>query len=192
MLTKLFKPFLWAIGAILILFFALFIYLPTRIHPNSVPEGNPAGGISVVRLPNGRQEVKVADGDYRFTVPAEWQTESIGGGGIAVYPRGATTSSVPQCKIELSVFQNPDRISLDAWLPAHLRADPTLTVTQTSLEAREVDGISALQWAGTIEGIPTTLVYWAHGTWIYELAPSSLAADVLPTACAGYLDELRD
>jgi hypothetical protein len=186
MQSKILKSIVWAVALALVLVVAVFVYYQAVAHRNA------SDPVLVSELSGGAHSVEADAGGYRFIAPAGWRVELTGGESVAVYPLDKTTdaSGTPQCKLELSVFENAGKTPLDAWLPVHLREDPTVTVVQNSLEARSVSGAAAVMWVGTFDGRKTVLVYILGDRKIYEIAPSSLdAADVTPDGCLGYLDE---
>ena len=145
-------------------------------------------GVAIVRNAGGSQLVRSDSGDYRFTVPAEWMVEPIGAEGVAVYPPDPVSSS-PRCKLQFSVFENTDRESLEDWMKAHLREDPTVAVRQTSLEAMSFAGSNAMRWTGSMDGRKIVAVYAVRNTKIFEIVPSSLDPDnITPDACMADLD----
>jgi hypothetical protein len=58
------------------------------------------------------------------------------------------------------------------WISHRIGADPSLTVVEQSSEDISPNGGTGVQWTGTIDGIPTTLVYVFNASHAYEIAPS--------------------
>jgi hypothetical protein len=158
---------------------------------NGVVVGTTATGagtddITAIPSPEGDddQVVENKTAGYFFTAPADWYVERSAGTGLAVYPDyDPTSGEAPTCKIEVSAFSGADVSDLDAWVTAHLHADPTASVVEDSRQnIATADGASstALEWRGTLNGIATTLGYAegngpdGGGGEILEFAASSL------------------
>jgi hypothetical protein len=112
------------------------------------------------------------DDGYAFSVPASWNIEKTGSDTVAVHPDAS--SSVAACKIEVSAF--PYSAGADGmadWIAHRIGADPSVAVTeQSSGNVALAAGGSGVEWIGTIDGLPTTLVYAFNGRHAYEIAPS--------------------
>ena len=111
---------------------------------------------------------------YTFSIPANWNIERTGSDTIAVHSDAA--SSDVACKIEVSAFPfSPDTDTSD-WIAHRIGADPSLTVTEASSEDVSFASGTGVKWTGTIDDIPTTLVYAFNGGHAYEIAPSAISA----------------
>ena len=58
------------------------------------------------------------------------------------------------------------------WIAHRIGADPSVAVVQRSSEDVPVSGGTGVKWVGTINDIPTTLVYAFNAQHAYEIAPS--------------------
>jgi hypothetical protein len=109
---------------------------------------------------------------YAFSVPASWNIEKTGSDTVAVHPDAS--SSIAACKIEAAAF--PYSAGADGmadWIAHRIGADPSVAVTeQSSANVALADGGTGVEWIGTIDGLPTTLVYAFNGQHAYEIAPS--------------------
>jgi hypothetical protein len=78
----------------------------------------------------------------------------------------------------MSVFSYASSTSISDWISARLSADPTINVLEQSSENISIgDGnATAIKWIGTMNGIPTTLVYAFGESHAYEIAPSVVSA----------------
>lgn len=126
------------------------------------------------------QSVRNDSEEYAFNVPDSWYVENSGENTVVVYPDYAPTdsSSSPTCKIEMSVFPYASSTSISDWISGRLGADPTVNVVEQSSEHISIDdgNESAIKWIGTMNGIPTTLVYAFGESHAYEIAPSVVSA----------------
>jgi hypothetical protein len=112
------------------------------------------------------------DDGYAFSVPASWNIEKTGSDTVAVHPDASSTFAV--CKIEVSAF--PYSAGADGmadWIAHRIGADPSVAVAERSSgNVTLADGGTGVEWVGTIDGLPTTLVYAFNGQHAYEVAPS--------------------
>ncbi len=111
---------------------------------------------------------------YSLRIPASWSVEHTGADAIALHP--AASSSAAACKIEVSAFPFSPGADTADWISHRIGADPSLSVAERSSEAVSVDGGTGVKWVGTIDDIPTTLVYIFSDQHAYEVAPSVIAA----------------
>jgi hypothetical protein len=147
--------------------------------------GAPSGGMAPAATPDATQpyaDVAPAavamqnfsnPGDgYSFSVPATWNIEKTSNDTVAVHPDAS--SSAAACKIELSAF--PYSAGADGmadWIEHRIGADPSVEATeQSSGNVALADSGTGVEWVGTINGLPTTLVYAFNGQYAYEIAPS--------------------
>lgn len=107
---------------------------------------------------------------YTLSVPAPWTIEQTGTDTIAIHP-DATSPDVA-CKIEISAFSYSSDTDTADWIAHRIGADPSLTISEQSSEDVTLTGGSGIKWIGTIDGIPTTLVYAFNNDHAYEIAPS--------------------
>ena len=135
-----------------------------------VPDSSAVNGTTTDTV--AMQNFSDPDDGYAFSVPASWNIEKTGSDTVAVHPDAS--SSVAACKIELSAF--PYSAGADGmadWIAHRIGADPSVAVTeQSSGNAALALGGSGVEWIGTIDGLPTTLVYAFNGRHAYEFAPS--------------------
>ena len=89
---------------------------------------------------------------------------------IAVHP-DASSSGVA-CKIEVSAFPFVAGADVADWISHRIGADPSLVVVEQSTENVSIASGTGVKWIGTIDGIPTTLVYAFSADHAYEIAPS--------------------
>ena len=107
---------------------------------------------------------------YAFTVPASWNIERTATDTIALH--SDASSSDVACKIEVSAFPFASGIDTADWIAHRIGADPSLAVVEQSSNDVSFRGGTGVQWVGTIDGIPTTLVYAFNDDHAYEIAPS--------------------
>jgi hypothetical protein len=107
---------------------------------------------------------------YTMDIPASWSVEQTATDTVAVHPD--TSSAYAPCKIEVSAFPFPPDTDMADWISHRIGADPSLTVVEQSSEDISPNGGTGVQWTGTIDGIPTTLVYVFNASHAYEIAPS--------------------
>ena len=107
---------------------------------------------------------------YSFSIPASWNIERTGSDTIAVHPDAASPSA--SCKIEVSAFPYATGTDMANWIAHRIGADPSLAVVEQSSNDVSFRGGTGVQWVGTIDGIPTTLVYAFNDDHAYEIAPS--------------------
>jgi hypothetical protein len=112
------------------------------------------------------------DDGYAFSVPASWNVEKTGSDTVAVHPDAS--SSVASCKIEVSAFPySAGADGMPDWIAHRIGTDPSVAVTEQSSANVALAGDSTgVEWIGTIDGLPTTLVYAFNGQHAYEIAPS--------------------
>jgi len=143
------------------------------------PDAQPYADIGISNSASGTATAAVAmqnfsdsDDGYAFSVPAQWKIEETGNDTVAVHPNAS--SSVAACKIEVSAF--PYSAGADGmadWIAHRIGADPSVAVTeQSSADVTLADGSTGTEWVGTIDGLPTTLVYAFNAMHAYEIAPS--------------------
>jgi hypothetical protein len=132
---------------------------------DSVASGTVAATVAMQNFSN-------PDDGYAFSVPTSWNIEKTGSDTVAVHPNAS--SSVAACKIEISVF--PYSAGADGmadWIAHRIGADPSVAVTeQSSANVTLAGDGTGVEWIGTIDGLPTTLVYAFNGQHAYEIAPS--------------------
>jgi hypothetical protein len=107
---------------------------------------------------------------YAFNVPASWSIEKTGTDTVAVRPD--VSSSGVACKIEVSAFPSVAGEDVAEWISHRIGADPSLVVVERSTENVSLGSGTAVKWTGTIDGVPTTLVYAFNNDHAYEIAPS--------------------
>jgi hypothetical protein len=133
-------------------------------------DGSAANDTAVATV--AMQNFSNPDDGYAFSVPASWNIEKTGSDTVAVHPDAS--SSVATCKIEVSAF--PYSAGADGmadWIAHRIGADPTVAVTeQSSANVTLAGDGTGVEWIGTIDGLPTTLVYAFNGQHAYEIAPS--------------------
>jgi hypothetical protein len=109
---------------------------------------------------------------YSFSVPASWSIESTTPETVALHPSPGSPDAA--CKIEISAFPYSSDVDAADWIAGRIGADPSIAVVEQSSEnvALDGDGAAGVKWIGTIDGIPTTLVYAFSAGHAYEIAPS--------------------
>ena len=148
--------------------------------------GSPsADAISTSTLPDGDEIVRNGTAGYAFAMPANWYVEQSAGAGLTVYPDYDPANASPAdagCKIEISELAGGSNGDLNSWITNYLHSDPTANVSETSrtnVKAGDAsgDGVSGIEWQGNLNGVSTTLVYFAQTATggVLEFAPSSLA-----------------
>jgi hypothetical protein len=140
---------------------------------------------------DGAREIVNRTAGYAFEVPSSWYVDADGSG-ATIYPDYVPGgSSVPQCKLELSVFENSQNMDLSDWMANYFSKDPTVVFHERSMEAFHLGGVSGILWKGEIDGIDVSLIYAPQNGKIYEFAPSSLALDKISNSdCAALMDPL--
>jgi hypothetical protein len=113
---------------------------------------------------------KFFNNGYSFVAPADWSIEQTANDTAAIHP--ASSSPDAACKIEISAFAYSSDEDMADWIAQRIGADPSLSVTEQSSEEVSVSGGTGVKWIGTIDGIPTTLVYAFGDQHAYEIAPS--------------------
>lgn len=111
-----------------------------------------------------------SDNGYAFSIPASWNIERTGSDTIAVHSDSASPDAA--CKIEVSAFPFPPNTDISDWIAHRIGADPSLAVTEESSENVSFASGTGVKWMGTIDEIPTTLVYAFNDGHAYEIAPS--------------------
>ncbi|HEY5221137.1 MAG TPA: hypothetical protein VIJ29_03270, partial [Candidatus Paceibacterota bacterium] len=96
--------------------------------------------------------------------------ERTGSDTIALHP--AASSPDASCKIEVSAFPFTSETDAADWIAHRIGADPSLIVAERSSEDVSVNGGGGVKWTGTIDNMPTTLVYLFSARHAYEIAPS--------------------
>jgi hypothetical protein len=118
---------------------------------------------------------------YAFNVPSTWYVDQTTNDAVAVYPDyspapgsapDADSSSTATCKLEMSIFPSVPPADTVGWISQRIGADPSLAVVEQSSEDISIAGGTGVQWNGTIDGVPTTLVYAFSADHAYEIAPS--------------------
>jgi hypothetical protein len=126
---------------------------------------------------------------YALSVPASWNIERTSTDTIALH--SAISSSSAACKIEVSAY--PFSVGADTadWISHRIGADPSLAVVEASAEDVSFADGTGIKWVGTIDSIPTTLVYAFNGDHAYEIAPSVIGGGADdPSTCADMLGTL--
>ncbi|HUC01548.1 MAG TPA: hypothetical protein VMA75_01425 [Candidatus Paceibacterota bacterium] len=123
---------------------------------------------------------------YALSIPASWSVERTATDTIAVHPDAASPDAV--CKIEVSAFPFVAGVDVPDWIAHRIGADPSVAVVERSSEEVALASGTAIEWSGTMDGIPTTLAYAFNAAHAYEIVPSvigeSAAGDV---QCGGIL-----
>jgi hypothetical protein len=160
------------------------------------------GGIGLAPAPSGPADADSGDasgtiamqnfsGDgYAFSVPAGWMIEKTGSDTIALHPPASSPDAA--CKIEVSAFPYAAGVGGVAdWISHRIGADPSVAITEQSSEDVSLTGGTGVKWIGTIDGIPTTLVYAFSDDHAYEIAPSVIGVPAAGNAqCGGMLQSL--
>ena len=110
---------------------------------------------------------------YSFDVPASWNIERTGTDTIALHTDVSSTNAA--CKIEVSAFPFASGVDVADWIGHRIGADPSLAVVERSSENISFASGTGVEWIGTIDGMPTTLVYAFNGQHAYEIAPSVIS-----------------
>jgi|GEM_PF-2257464 hypothetical protein len=140
-----------------------------NVQPDNTASGTPAAAVPMQTFSN--------DG-YAFNVPASWNIEKTGEDTIAVHSDASSSASsaavagVAACKIEVSAFPFAAGADTADWIAHRIGADPSLAVVERSSEDVSFASGSGVKWIGTIDNIPTTLVYAFNDQHAYEIAPS--------------------
>jgi hypothetical protein len=203
MKKQIYKYLLWGSGILCGIAAILFIFAYEAKKEAVVPAGAAANVATDVMTdaspdvssdattdpatdPEAWRSVENAADGYAFSVPQNWYVEEGDKDRVAVYPNYSSSTT---CKIEMSVFSYSSDESRSDWINARIGADPTLTIAERSSENISIGAASAIRWDGTINDMPTTLIYAFNGTHAYEIAPSSLvdSADG-PSECEDDLD----
>jgi hypothetical protein len=120
---------------------------------------------------------------YALSIPANWNIETTASDTIAVHPDAASPDAA--CKIEVSAFPFASGTDVAGWIGDRIGGDPSLSVVEQSSEDVSVNGGSGVKWTGTIDGIPTTLVYLFSDGHAYEIAPSVIGENADGNAQCG-------
>lgn len=164
--------------------------------PSSSPDAQPYADIesddtadtAAPATPIALQNFSDQDAGYAFSVPAAWSIEKTGADTVAVH--ADASSSAAACKIEVSAFPySGGADGMADWITQRIGADPSIAVTeQSSGQIPLAGGVTGVEWTGTIDGLPTTLVYAFNAQHAYEIAPSVVGEDAGGDAqCAGML-----
>ncbi len=137
-----------------------------------VPASDDANDVTASAVP---MQTFSNDG-YSFSVPASWNIERTASDTIALHP--AASSQDAACKIEVSAFPFAPSTDVAGWIGARIGADPSVSVAERSSENVSVSGGAGVKWIGTIDDIPTTLVYLFGDGHAYEIAPSVIGEGV--------------
>lgn len=133
---------------------------------------NSGAASGIAPAPIAMKNFSNPDAGYSFSAPTRWKIEKTGTDTVAVH--SDASSSVAACKIEVSVF--PYSAGADGmadWIARRIGADPSLTVVeQSSANVALANGGTGVEWVGTIDGAPATLVYAFNAVHAYEIAPS--------------------
>jgi hypothetical protein len=94
------------------------------------------------------------------------------------------------CKIEMSVFPYAPNTDATAWIAHRLGADPSVATVEQSSDDISINGGMGVEWNGTVDGAPTTIVYAFSNSHAFEIAPSVVnetSADAGNAKCADAL-----
>jgi hypothetical protein len=124
---------------------------------------------------------------YSLSVPDGWYTEENGSNTIVAYPNyspqasNSASSSAPACKIEMSVFAYSPNVAIADWISQRLGADPTVVIKEQSSENISLgnNDATAIKWIGTMDDVPTTIVYAFNSAHAYEIVPIGQCDDNL-------------
>lgn len=155
---------------------------PSSTPSAAQPYADVMGDVSAVAL----QSFSSADGGYSFSVPASWEIEKTSTDTVAVHAEvssssaatGGTAGAAPAaCKIEVSAFPySGGADGMADWIAHRIGADPSVAVTEQSSEQISLAGDgTGVEWIGTLDGVPTTLVYAFNTAHAYEIAPSVMS-----------------
>jgi len=173
------RYFIWLFAVI-----AVILVLFWLISQWAIPAASPQSGlnfesttttVTASDLPGGSRLFENAAAGYRFSVPAGWYVERVGGTGIAAYPDyDPAAGVVPACKIEISALPNPRQSMLGDWLVSYLSQDPTADVSPAFQSAFQVSGRDAIRWSGSLNGVSTTAAYLDGRGVVLEVVPSAV------------------
>jgi hypothetical protein len=135
------------------------------------PQDISASGTASVAVPMQN----VSNSGYVFSVPATWNIERMASSTLAVHPDAASPDAA--CKIEVSAFPYSPDTDMADWIAHRIGADPSLAVVEQSSADVSFSNGTGVQWTGTIDGTPTTLVYAFSDTHAYEISPSVVGAN---------------
>jgi hypothetical protein len=126
---------------------------------------------------------------YSLSIPEGWYAEENGSDTIVAYPNYSpeasnsvsASSSAPACKIEMSVFAYSSNVAIADWISQRLGADPTVDVKEQSSENISLGNgdATAIKWIGTMDDVPTTIVYAFNTAHAYEIVPIGQCDDNL-------------
>jgi hypothetical protein len=180
--------FVWGL---IVLAIACGTFLMCKHLGNSTGGRGGAGAAPAGSQPNASSVAmqNFSNNGYAFSVPTSWSIEMTSSDTIAVHPDAS--SSIASCKVEVSAFSYASSTDTADWISRRIGADPSVSVAQRSSEDVSVSGGSGVKWTGTIDGIPTTLVYLFGDHHAYEIAPSAIGegADGAPQ-CGDMLQTL--
>lgn len=136
------------------------------------------------------QSIENKNEGYSLDIPQTWYAEKNTTDTIAIYPDySLSASSSPICKIEMSVFPYTSSTDVSDWISARLGADPTLDIHERSSGDVSVGDASGIEWTGTIDDVPTKLIYAFTDSHAYEIAPSVVTGT---STDAGQCDDALD
>jgi len=126
---------------------------------------------------------------YAFSAPASWNVERTASDTIAVHPDAASPDAA--CKIEMSAFPYSPDEDASEWIAHRIGADPSLAVVERSSAEVSFASGTGVEWSGTIDSAPTTLVYAFNDAHAYEIAPSVVGGSSSndPASCNDMLQE---
>jgi hypothetical protein len=113
---------------------------------------------------------------YALSLPSDWYVEQTGKDSMAAYPdhsvtTGGSTTTAP-CKIEMTVFPPVADDDTAQWISDRIGADPSVSAVERSSSDIAIVGGSGVEWNGTIDGVPNTIVYAFSASHAFEIAPS--------------------
>jgi hypothetical protein len=169
---------LWSIAAAVVVAGTVGAIVFTGINGTTV-EPSSANSSADQRLAPPDASQRFEGTGFTVGVPPDWRIERAASDSVALYDHdpAASDASSTICKIEVSAFPfspSPDG-DVGAWITARIGADPSLAIVEESSGDVAVDGGTGVRWNGTIDGVPTTLVYAFGASHAYEIAPSVVA-----------------
>lgn len=140
---------------------------PATQQPDAdIRQESSESGVAVAPVPMQ----KFSNDGYAFTIPASWNIERTGTDTIAIHPAAASPDAT--CKIEVSAFPYVQDADTADWIARRIGADPSTIVAERSSGDVALSDGTGVEWMGTIDDIPTTLVYAFNDHHAYEIAPS--------------------
>lgn len=193
--NKTVRVFVWIVIGVVI---GAGIFL-LAIRARRVDVGSTAGAATTT-------DQSIADGatGYHFVIPASWYFEKNSSSGFAVYPDyspaessslsapNSANSAAPLCKIEVSIFPYSPATAPGDWIASQLSVDPTQDIKEQSTAQVALGDAQGIEWNGTMNGIPTTLVYAFTDDKAYEIAPSTLSETSTAENCGDALGILLE